>query len=84
MHPGLCAFNLVNLYASNVMPVRFLKHILTKAVKIRQGKVVIGGDFNTVLNPTMDSSSKIRLLQSHLHPLLHKLTSTMCGGIITI
>lgn len=64
-------YTLVNVYATNVMPVGFLKRVLTKAVKMRRGNLVIGGDLNTVLNPTLDATSTSQT--ELLGPLLHKL-----------
>lgn len=65
-------FTLVNLYASNTKQRRFLAPLLAKALSEKQGTMIIGGDFNTILNPTMDSTTSSRIPEHSIAPLLHK------------
>lgn len=49
---------LANIYAPNWDDVSFIKSFLTNLPNLSTHKLILGGDFNCVLHPTMDRSSK--------------------------
>lgn len=50
-------YTLAAIYAPNVGQVPFLETALNKLEAFAKGEIVIGGDFNLVLDPSLDSSS---------------------------
>lgn len=72
----VCLFNnvlysLVNLYVPNVKQISFLKHILKKMETCRQGLLIIGGYFNLVTDPLLDTLSSRRKQSTCLHYFFH-------------
>lgn len=65
-------FTLVNLYAPNTKQRRFLAPLLAKALEEKQGTLIIGGDFNLILNPAIDSTTSTRRSAHSITPLRHK------------
>lgn len=65
-------YTLVNIYAPNKLQLSFLNHVLRKVQKVRQGKLVIGGDFNSVIDSALDSSSSTRSSRGQLCNFLNK------------
>lgn len=63
---------MVNIYAPNSNQIKFLQALLGKIRKIQQGRLIIGGDFNNVGGPKIDTSSQMRPIKSHLKAFLHK------------
>jgi len=49
---------LANIYAPNWDDVSFIKKFLTSFSNLTTHKLILGGDFNCVLHPTLDRSSK--------------------------
>lgn len=49
---------LVNLYLPNTNQITFLDPILTKLGEFAEGAVILGGDMNFIMDPTLDSSRK--------------------------
>lgn len=68
-------FTLVNLYALNNNQKNFLTPLLNEVAELMQGTLIIGGDFNTILNPDMDSTTPTRSPKQSIAPLslLHEL-----------
>lgn len=65
-------YTLVNVYMPNTLQVRFLLRFLTMFKSVRQGNLVIEGDFNMHINSTVDSSSVSRAKQGQLQTFLRK------------
>lgn len=63
-------FTLVNLYAPNTKQRKFLAPLFTKVAEVIT--LILGGDFNTVLDPSLDSTTSARKPVSSIFPLLHK------------
>lgn len=55
-------YTLVNIYAPNDQNLRnsFFKHINEKLSECSTGSIIVGGDFNEVLNPAIDRRSRCR------------------------
>lgn len=47
---------LVNLYLPNTNQITFLEPVLTKLGEFAEGAVILGGDMNFIMDPTLDSS----------------------------
>lgn len=60
---NLNKFTLVSLYGPNIDDPTFFNN-LTMKLAIIEGQCILGGDFNLVLNPSMDHSSPKSLLLS--------------------
>ncbi len=60
---NLNKFTLVSLYGPNIDDPTFLNN-LTMKLAIIEGQCILGGDFNLVLNPSMDRSSPKSLVLS--------------------
>lgn len=65
-------FTLVNLYALNTKQRKFLVPLLSKVAEVLKSTLIIGGDFNTTLNPDMDSTTPTRRPIQSIAPLLQK------------
>lgn len=65
-------FTLVNLYPPNTNQKKFLAPLFTKVLELRQGSLIMGWDFNSIVDLALDTSTiKWQATQSLL-PLLHK------------
>lgn len=53
-------YTLVNVYTPNIRPTMFLNKLLKQITKCRQGHLIIGGDFNAVADPSIDTTAKSR------------------------
>lgn len=63
-------YTVVNVYAPNVHQTRFLHRILKKISQIRQGYLLLCGDFNLPPDPKMDSTTSSNRQHQALQPLL--------------
>lgn len=54
---GGIQFTLATLYAPNEHQDRFLRHIVDKLLTFKQGQLILGGDLNVPLTPSVDTSS---------------------------
>lgn len=50
-------YTILNVYAPNSQQMKFLRSVLHKANKVRQGHLLICGDFNLVTDIHMDTTS---------------------------
>lgn len=53
-------FTLANVYCPNKNPITFLNQILGRLMDFKTGEVILAGDFNFCLNPSLDSTSRAR------------------------
>lgn len=60
----------MNIYAPNTRQISFLRKALTKARAVCKGRLIICGDFNTVPDIHMDSTSPAKRRESPLRQLL--------------
>lgn len=63
-------YTLVNLYAPNKGHTKFLKSLLKKAEKIKKGSLLLCGDFNSVVNKSMDCSHLRSTKRHKIQPFL--------------
>lgn len=49
---------LANVYCPNKNPMRFLSQVLGRLMEFKAGEVILAGDFNCCLNPSLDSTSR--------------------------
>uniref|UniRef100_A0A803JQ02 Reverse transcriptase domain-containing protein n=1 Tax=Xenopus tropicalis TaxID=8364 RepID=A0A803JQ02_XENTR len=76
-------YTLVNLYTPNENQIQFLTKTLTHLMQHRQGKCIVAGDFNNILNPILDIS-RLNMKQNNrdqvparkFRELLHKFALT--------
>lgn len=59
------SLTLVNLYASNIDNPSFFKKVFALIPDISQTNLIIGGDFNTTLDPYLDRSSTKRISRNN-------------------
>lgn len=62
--------------------MKFLRKILAKICPLRKGNLIVGGKFNKVNNPLLDSSATSRTKYGHLDSYM-TMTSPTFGGAIT-
>lgn len=48
-------YTFANIYCPNIQPCLFLRKILKKLEHFKEGKVIMAGDFNFVLDPALDT-----------------------------
>lgn len=65
-------FTLVNLYVPNARQRKLLAPLFFTVMELMQGILIIGGDFNTVINLDMDSTTPTRRPSHSIAPLLQK------------
>lgn len=75
---SLCGrlYTLAAIYAPNVGQVPFLESALNKLRVFVEGEIVVGGDFNVVLDPSLDPSGRASLPYSMIKRwkrLLHQM-----------
>ena len=51
---------LVNIYAPNRNPQQFLQKVITITKKIQKGNIILCGDFNATMDPTLDTTKGIQ------------------------
>ena len=51
---------LVNIYAPNDRPLKYMVEVLGKLRDFRVGKVILGGDLNLCMDPRLDKTSQIQ------------------------
>lgn len=51
------SYMLVNVYTPNVKQISFLIKLLKQTAKCHQGHLLIGGDFNTIADPSIDTTA---------------------------
>lgn len=56
-------YTLVNIYLPNTHQIRFLKKIWKKVESLKQGHVILTGDFNVIPNKELDLSNPLRSKQ---------------------
>lgn len=61
-------FTLVNLYAPNKGQTSFLRSLLKKVDKVKRGSLLLCGDFNSIVNKTMDCSGPNPTNRQELQP----------------
>lgn len=54
---GGIQFTLATLYAPNEHQDKFLRHLIDKLMTYKQGQLILGGDLNVPLIPSVDTSS---------------------------
>lgn len=59
-------FTLANIYCPNKNPVKYLSQVLTKLMDFRAGEVILAGDLNFCLDPTLDSTSGLQGVSRNL------------------
>lgn len=57
---GSQQYTIVSVYAPNTHQIRFLNKLFKKINELRKGNLVVCGDFNLVVDGTMDSSNPIK------------------------
>lgn len=65
-------YTLVNLYAPNVKPVKFIRKVVKLAKSMHKGNLIICRDFNMVLNGELDSSTVAHRQKPSLGPFCHE------------
>lgn len=55
---GSSLVTIVNLYLTNLNQIAYLEPVLSKLSKFAEGAVIVGGDMNFTLDPTLDASRK--------------------------
>lgn len=65
-------FALANLYTPNTKQWKFLAPLFTKISEVIQGTLIMSGDLNTALDPSMDSTTPARRPVYSIVPLLQK------------
>lgn len=55
---GNKVMTLANIYCPNKNPTVFLGQVLTRLMRFREGEVVLAGDLNFCLDPSLDSTSR--------------------------
>lgn len=77
-------YTLVNVYVPNVHQIRFLKRLFKKLKSVQHGSLIMGSDFNTVNDSTLETSPQVK---DCAHNLLifstHKMF-IMCGDATTV
>lgn len=63
-------YTILNVYAPNSQQMKFLRSVLHKANKVRQGHLLICGDFNLVTDIHMDTTSAAKRRESPLKQFL--------------
>lgn len=63
-------FTLINVYAPNVHQIRFLRKVFRTAKPLKQGRLIVGGDFNLVPDLSLDSTSAAKRRRSPLQHLI--------------
>lgn len=81
-------YTIAALYALNSRMFAFLSDTLKQLLDFREGMVLLGGDFNIVLDPYLDSSSgktsiSFRALK-HIRKLLRELHLVNCWRVTNV
>lgn len=63
-HIGGVKVTLATVYAPNTHQDIFISKTLTKLAEFAEGKMILGGDFNTPLDPSVDTSSGVSSISS--------------------
>lgn len=82
MNNAMCT--LVNVYTPNIKQVPFLNKRLKNIDSCHQGFSILGGDFNSVSDPTLDSSATPKIDPVLLIIFCINTTCLMCGVASTI
>lgn len=53
-------FTLANVYCPNKNPIEYLSLVLNKLMDFRAGEVILAGDLNFCIDPTLDSTSSLQ------------------------
>lgn len=61
------AYRVVALYVSNSHQVRFTRKLLIRISTIRQGQLLMSGDFNLTVNLHLDSSATLKEEPTHFN-----------------
>lgn len=64
---------MLNVYAPNDNSPQFMKTIFDLVLEMAQGILLIGGDFNCVLNPFLDKNPT-----SNVHPTMSRALKNSC------
>lgn len=72
-------FTVANIYAPNARQSKLLHKTMKKISQIRQGALVICGDFNVVPNPKLDSTSSPKRKLNHPYFCYFSNTGTYCS-----
>uniref|UniRef100_A0A803JMY4 Endonuclease/exonuclease/phosphatase domain-containing protein n=1 Tax=Xenopus tropicalis TaxID=8364 RepID=A0A803JMY4_XENTR len=63
-------YTLVNVYSRNTNQIEFLKQVLEQLANIQRGTLIIGGDFNSILDPYVDRSPQAPELPKTYHKIV--------------
>lgn len=64
-------YTIVNVYAPNTRQLSFLNRLRKKVNKVKQGRVIWGGDFNAIVDTSIDSTSRSIRPPVQLHTWLN-------------
>lgn len=71
------SLTLVNVYAPNVDNPAFFRKVFSLLPNLSQTKLIIGGDFNTPLDPFLDRSSFCKIPKNNSSVLLNSFLKSM-------
>lgn len=63
---------LANIYCPNKNAMKYLKNILDKLILFKKGNLILGGDFNFCMNPSLDCTSSARGLEGYQLRMVRK------------
>lgn len=62
---------IINVYAPNSKQIEFCKNLFAKILSVKSGRLIIGGDFNTIGNAAPDSFTGKRPVHQTINHFLH-------------
>lgn len=69
-------YTLANIYAPNKNPMKYLANILGEIMEFMRGHLILMGDFNFCLNPSIDSTARSQgKICAHLKEIKQKLSN---------
>lgn len=63
-------YTIVNIYAPNSRQISFLHKIWRKVERVKKGHIIWCGDFNAIVDPTIDTTSTSSTPPTHIHSWL--------------